>query len=67
MLAWIESNKHSIIDSDVRLNNWQPNNLMKFRRANMGITQMCWITKRTVIDCGYTVYNPKTLVMLILN
>jgi len=67
MKAWIESNEHSIIDADVSLCNWKMKDVLPFRRANMSTTQMVWITKRTCIDIGYTVHNPRTLIMLILN
>jgi len=70
MMAWIESIEDSIIDHDVSFE-WcgfgNPQSLMKFRAANHKITQMCWIKKRPVIDCGYTVYNPQALIMIILN
>ena len=39
----------------------------KFRSANMKITQMFWITLQPVIDSANNLYNPKALIMLILN
>lgn len=38
-----------------------------FRRKNLKITQMMWLTTSPVIDYGNTLYNPKCLIMIILN
>ncbi len=41
--------------------------ILNFRKDNMEITKMCWITLEPVIDCTNTLYNPNALIMLILN
>ena len=40
---------------------------IEFRRANMCITQIFWLTLSPVIDMGNTLYNPKCKITLILN
>lgn len=70
MKANIEKLKDSVINHDVNFH-WSGfencRDLMKFRRKNIKITNMCWITKRPVIDYGDSLYNPTALIMLILN
>lgn len=67
----LEELEDSIIDSEVDFRmgidmlpvaEW-----LHFRRSNRSITQIVWITKRLVIDSGYTVFNLKTRFTLILN
>lgn len=41
--------------------------LIKFRKANMKITSIYWLTLSPVIDCGLTLYNPKCKITIILN
>lgn len=67
--ADIDNLKPSKIDYDVKFTYryWTIRELMKFRKRNMKITQMCWITLRPVIDSGYSVHNAKSLIMHILN
>jgi len=69
MRANIEELKESIIDSNVSFEHGFEDliALLEFRKANIETTQMIWITKRVVIDPGFTVYNPKALIFLILN
>ena len=69
MRANVENIKSSIVNHKVDFNcgGFGIKEVMKFRRANMSITNMLWITKSPVIDCGYTLYNPKALIMIILN
>ena len=38
-----------------------------FRKANLKTTQCLWLTMSPVIDYGFTLYNPKCLVLIILN
>lgn len=67
--ANIEDFKWSVISNEVAFttNYMTMREIIDFRRANMGITQMLWISKAPVIDCGNTLYNPKSLILLILN
>ena len=44
-----------------------PKGVIRTRRKYINITQMIWITNQLVIDSGYNVYNPKSLIMLFLN
>ena len=69
MKANIEKLKDSVIDHNVGFNcgGFKMKEVVKFRKANMRITQMCWITKRPTMDCGYTLSNPRSLIMIILN
>lgn len=41
--------------------------VMQFRRDNMDITQMFWVKQQPVIDYANNLYNPKSLIMVILN
>lgn len=41
--------------------------VLKFRRNNLATTQMLWIKQQPVIDCANNLYNPKSLIMIILN
>lgn len=65
--AFIEDLQDSIISSDVDFKTFDMRAIIEFRRANLKSTDMIWITKRPVIDAGYTVFNPKALIFLILN
>jgi hypothetical protein len=70
--ANIEKIEWSIIDSDVKftmhpISRERCREVLKFRRHNMTTTDMLWITLNPVMDCGNTVYNPKALIMVILN
>lgn len=62
----IEDLSPSLIHSEVHFIK-DVRKIMPFRRENLTATQMCWITKKPVIDIGNSVYNPKALIMLILN
>lgn len=63
--ANIEKIKWSLVTPDVRFADVR--GIMKFRRANMTITQMIYITKQPVMDFANNLYNPKALIMIILN
>lgn len=66
-MADIEEMEESLIDHNVRLNLLSTRELIDLRKVNLKITKMMWITKRIVIDEFYTVYNPKTVVLVWLN
>ena len=66
--ANVENIKWSLITPEVKF--IKENNLkeiIRFRRENLSITQMIWITKQPVMDYVCNLYNPKTLIMKILN
>lgn len=67
--ANIEELKWSLIAPDVCFTSAKMTmqEIIDFRRNNLKITQMIWITKQPVLDCSYNLYNPKALIMLILN
>lgn len=41
--------------------------VLKFRRKNLTTTQMFWVKQQPVIDYANNLYNPKSLIMIILN
>lgn len=65
----IEEIVWSIFDHTIKFNSgfFDLKEIMKFRKNNIKTTKMCWITLNPVIDCTNTLYNPKALIMLILN
>jgi len=67
-MALQDNIKHSIIDSDVRFSSeyCDMDHLVNFRRTHPEITQMCLITLKPAILLGDP-YNPRALIMLILN
>lgn len=65
--AFIEELKDTIISSNADFKTNSIRDLLYYRKNNMTITQMCWITLRPVISSDYTIYNPKTLIIITLN
>lgn len=41
--------------------------VIHFRRNNLKTTQMFWVKQQPVIDYANNLYNPKSLIMVILN
>ncbi len=69
MRANIEEIKWSLIEPDIRFTcgDFSIREVFKFRRVNLTITDMFWITKQPVMDSANNLYNPQALIMLILN
>ncbi len=67
--ANIEDLKWTVISPDVKFDSGFGDiaAITYFRKQNLKTTNMFWITKQPVIDCAYNVYNPKALIMVILN
>lgn len=65
--ANIETVRWSKIRHDVVLMPDPNREIGRFRRANLTITDMIWITKSPVVDSCYNLFNPKDLIIIILN
>ena len=67
--ANIEEIKWSLIAPNISFDNHFRNlqDLFKFRMENHNITAMLWITKQPIMDCANNLFNPKALIMIILN
>jgi len=65
----VEEITWSLIEHNVRFINdpTSMRDIFLFRKNNMKITQMIWITKQPIIDNFLNLYNPKALIIIVLN
>lgn len=66
-MGYIESIDESKIDSDVMLSKLTVRQMYDIKRSNPGCGGFVWITKRPVIDYGFTLYNPKICLLIYYN
>ena len=66
--AYIEDIEWTVFDSKLSfIRDEDRRSLYEYRKQNIKITTIAWITKQPVIDSCYTVYNPKTFFLIHLN
>ncbi len=66
--ATIQDIRWSLISHDVRFvkqDNFKE--VLNLRKKHYKLTQLIWITLQPVINSGYFLYNPRAMIVLILN
>lgn len=68
-LAHIEETNWSLITTGTNFtsNEMSFREILNFRKENKHITQMLWVNQQPIIDKYNCLYNPKSLILLILN